>query len=300
MKRKILFVLSMGILLLVGNAYGQGDLIVNGKLGLGTATPDGKKQHIKAGTPSGTLNRSNDIFVAEQQDDGSAVIRSTLVIAEQNRNSTQANNPVMGLNAFALDFGSGGNNNSLGYIGGRYAARLMGTGNITNASAIMGQVYRNGTGGVLSRAANFYSEEIFATAGATITDAFGFYAKAHTNSGGTITNSAGMWLEKQTVGTNRYGIVLNGDGAGADLVFGDAGGSCRPSIYSVSGFVKAMNKNCVESPLSPHDPETGEWIFYSKNIKTGKVVRVEMEKLVRAVEKITGETFMVETISEEN
>ena len=28
-----------------------------------------------------------------------------------------------------------------------------------------------------------------------------------------------------------------------------------------------------------------------------KTVRVDMEKLVRAVEKITGETFMVETIT---
>jgi len=44
----------------------------------------------------------------------------------------------------------------------------------------------------------------------------------------------------------------------------------------------------------PHDPETGEWIYYSKNIKTGKIVRVDMEKLVKAVEKITGEKFMIE------
>ncbi|MFC1599387.1 hypothetical protein ACFL2W_01225, partial [Candidatus Omnitrophota bacterium] len=32
---------------------------------------------------------------------------------------------------------------------------------------------------------------------------------------------------------------------------------------------------------TPHDRETGEWIFYSKNVKTGRVVRVNMEKLVR-------------------
>lgn len=46
--------------------------------------------------------------------------------------------------------------------------------------------------------------------------------------------------------------------------------------------------------LSPHDPETGEWIFYSKNLRTGRVVRVDMERLVRKIEELTGEQFMVE------
>ena len=47
--------------------------------------------------------------------------------------------------------------------------------------------------------------------------------------------------------------------------------------------------------ISPHDPDTGEWIFYSENIYTGRKVKIEMEKLVRAVEKLTGETFFVES-----
>ncbi len=115
----------------------------------------------------------------------------------------------------------------------------------------------------------------------------------------SVDNLSGIWIEKQTLGgTSNYGIVLNGDGAGADLVFGDAGGACRPSIYATAGYVKAKNKDCVESPLSPHDPETGEWVFYSKNLKTGKVVHVNMEKLVKAVEKLTGEKFMIETMEE--
>lgn len=40
--------------------------------------------------------------------------------------------------------------------------------------------------------------------------------------GGTITNVTGLWIDKQTLGTNNYGIVLNGDGAGADIVLGSA------------------------------------------------------------------------------
>ncbi|MBI4681101.1 MAG: hypothetical protein HY753_07885 [Nitrospirae bacterium] len=31
---------------------------------------------------------------------------------------------------------------------------------------------------------------------------------------------AGLVIDKQTSGTNNYGIILNGDGAGADLVMG--------------------------------------------------------------------------------
>ncbi|HDH53198.1 MAG TPA: tail fiber domain-containing protein [Nitrospirae bacterium] len=35
-----------------------------------------------------------------------------------------------------------------------------------------------------------------------------------------ITNLAGIWIEKVTAGTNNYGIVLDGDGIGADVVLG--------------------------------------------------------------------------------
>jgi len=34
-------------------------------------------------------------------------------------------------------------------------------------------------------------------------------------------------------------------------------------------------------------------------VKTGKIVKVNMEKLVKAVEKLTGETFMIETLMED-
>ena len=40
---------------------------------------------------------------------------------------------------------------------------------------------------------------------------------------------------------------------------------------------------------------TGEWRFYSKNTKTGKVIEVNMEQLVKAVEKLTGEKFLIES-----
>ncbi len=50
--------------------------------------------------------------------------------------------------------------------------------------------------------------------------------------------------------------------------------------------------------ISPHDIETGEWIFYSKNVKTGLVVRVNMERLIKKIEELTGEKFIEEWIEE--
>lgn len=109
----------------------------------------------------------------------------------------------------------------------------------------------------------------------------------------SMANLYGLYVAKQTRGTNNYGIVLAGDGAGADIVFGP---NQEARIYSNAGelFVKDGAGNVTQ--ISPHDPETGEWIFYSKNVKTGKVVRVDMERLVKAVEKLTGEKFMIETV----
>ncbi len=110
----------------------------------------------------------------------------------------------------------------------------------------------------------------------------------------SVSNQSGLWIDKQELGgTTNYGVVLNGDGAGSDIVFGL---NQEARIYSSGGelFVEDGASNVTQ--ISPHDPETGEWIYYSRNVKTGKVVRVNMEKLVEAVEKLTGETFMIESV----
>ena len=43
--------------------------------------------------------------------------------------------------------------------------------------------------------------------------------------------------------------------------------------------------------ISPHNNQ-GEWEYFSKNTKTGKVFRVNMEKMIRKLEEITGESFI--------
>ena len=56
-------------------------------------------------------------------------------------------------------------------------------------------------------------------------------------------------------------------------------------------FVQDSNSNVTQ--ISPHNAE-GEWQYFSRNTRTGKVVRINMEKMIRKLEEITGESFMEE------
>ena len=56
-------------------------------------------------------------------------------------------------------------------------------------------------------------------------------------------------------------------------------------------FVQDSSSNVTQ--ISPHNSE-GEWHYFSRNTRTGKVVRVNMEKMIRRLEEITGESFMEE------
>jgi len=46
-----------------------------------------------------------------------------------------------------------------------------------------------------------------------------------------------------------------------------------------------------ETKISPHN-EAGEWEYYSKNTKTGKTVRVNMEKMIQDIEQLTGNKYI--------
>ncbi len=54
----------------------------------------------------------------------------------------------------------------------------------------------------------------------TMVDARGLYVTNFQKDAGSITTGASIWLDKQTVAGTNYGIVLDGDGVGADLVLG--------------------------------------------------------------------------------
>ena len=69
----------------------------------------------------------------------------------------------------------------------------------------------------------------------------------------------------------------------------------RASLYSkdVSSsaelFVRDEAGNVTQ--ISPHNTE-GEWVYYSENSITGKRFKVNMEKMIRKLEEITGESFI--------
>lgn len=79
-----------------------------------------------------------------------------------------------------------------------------------------------------------------------------------------------------TVGTNVINI-FNGTAPAGTLTDG-----C--SIFcqndTTSAELYTMDENGVATKISPHN-EAGEWEFYSKNTVTGKVLRIDMEKMMR-------------------
>lgn len=90
-----------------------------------------------------------------------------------------------------------------------------------------------------------------------------------------------------TAGTNAIDI-FNGTAPVGTLANGI-------SIYSKAGEFYALDAAGNETLNSPHDPETGEWIFWSRNTVTGRTYRVDMERMVAAIEALTGQSFTTET-----
>ncbi len=86
-------------------------------------------------------------------------------------------------------------------------------------------------------------------------------------------------------------------GSGDLLTMDDTTAPPTPSnaahLYAKSGEMYVMDTGGNETQISPHD-EDGEWQYFSRNTRTGKVVRIRMEKMIRKLEEITGETFIEE------
>jgi hypothetical protein len=286
MKKKML-ILMAGLLLMGVNVFAAGDLIVNGKIGVGTSGPL-EKLHVYSNSDSKAL-------------------RLELLASDA---------AWTNIGAF-YDIGAvGAGVNDRAYIGFQGQAGLTGFGNIDSLIGAENIVYlgTNTSSNVSLGKGNTVILRRTSTNSAnhTLTNYFGFHSYGNTAGSGSISGTnwrhayfenfpdyggnrsavTGLWIDKQTRGTNNYGIVLNGDGNGADIVFGPTQ-SAR--IYSNTGRLYAQDSFGNQTILSPHDPETGEWVYYSKNVKTGKVVRVNMEQLVKAVEKLTGENFLIET-----
>ena len=80
--------------------------------------------------------------------------------------------------------------------------------------------------------------------------------------------------------------VLSGDPSGgtdlAQIYAKDESSSAEVFVQDEAGNV---------TKISPHN-EKGEWEYFSRNTKTGKTVRVNMEEMIRDIEQLTGKTYI--------
>lgn len=89
-----------------------------------------------------------------------------------------------------------------------------------------------------------------------------------------------------TEGTNQF-VLFNGTAPAGTLTNG-------VSLYSASGELRVIDAAGNSTLLSPHDRETNEWIYYSKHTPTGRVLRIDIERLLRAVNEHLGTEFIKE------
>jgi hypothetical protein len=80
-----------------------------------------------------------------------------------------------------------------------------------------------------------------------------------------------------TVGSDPSGVANN-----AHIYAKDEASSAEVFVRDEAGNV---------TKISPHN-EQGEWEYYSRNTKTGKTVRINMEEMIRDIEKLTGKTYI--------
>jgi hypothetical protein len=89
-----------------------------------------------------------------------------------------------------------------------------------------------------------------------------------------------------TEGTNQL-VLFNGTAPAGTLTNG-------VSFYSASGEARVMDAAGNSTLLSPHDQETNEWIYHSVDTRTGKGLRIDMERMMRAINDKFGWDFVKE------
>jgi hypothetical protein len=149
------------------------------------------------------------------------------------------------------------------------------------------EIDHNGEGDVtITNGYNFYAEHgayADSTGAATITNNYGFYY-----TGSDATNRYAFWDSANVL--SRFGAVILANQAGdpsgvtdsAHIYAKDDAGSSEVYVRDEAGNV---------TKISPHN-DAGEWEYYSVNKNTGKKVRVNMERMIKRLEEITGETFI--------
>lgn len=319
-KFTILLVVTL-LVLSAGNLLAGGDLTVGGNLDVGSGkfvydaatgrvavghnAPKGlmdvrfDRDGLGAITAGGGIDSANMHSLTVGVLANTSFVRGGFFMAER-KNSGDAATSMEGLNNTAAYTGTGNLTSPLALSAGKYTILFKSTGGgsatIAGTRGIrmlhnINEFHNQAT--TVNSAANFVSEGVNTEGPVVTINSFKHFEVMQGN--GSMTKQYGLYINKLTNGSSNYGIALDGDGSGADIAFG---ANQEASLYSSGGelFVKDSASNVTQ--ISPHDPETGEWVFYSRNTKTGRVVKINMEKLVKAVENLTGEKFMIESLQE--
>lgn len=71
------------------------------------------------------------------------------------------------------------------------------------------------------------------------------------------------------------------------------------TFYSAAGEANVADAAGNITLLSPHDHITNEWIFYSRNTVTGRIVKIDMERMMRYLNGYFGTDFVHDFVSED-
>lgn len=121
-----------------------------------------------------------------------------------------------------------------------------------------------------------------------ITNYYGFIYTGDSGAGGNPTNRYAFYDNENVL--SRFGAVILANQAGDPSTVTDSAHIYAKDVSASSEvFVRDEAGNVTQ--ISPHN-EAGEWQYWSENVKTGKKVRINMEKMIRKLEEFTGETFI--------
>jgi hypothetical protein len=146
------------------------------------------------------------------------------------------------------------------------------------ASAYIDSIFTNVTDASLASALTFTTRS-----GGSLTERMRINSSGNVLIGGTANRAT-------TVGTNALQI-FNGTAPVGTLANGI-------SLYSSSGEAYVMDAAGNATLFSPHDSETNEWIFKSKHTPSGKVLRIDVERLLRFVNDHFGLDAVKEFVEE--
>ena len=142
---------------------------------------------------------------------------------------------------------------------------------------------------------------------ATITNGYGVYSHGVQDDGGAGTKTTTNYYHFFAAGSaitpsnqyafydnanllSRFGAVILANQAGDPATVADSAHIyAKDDAGSSEVYVRDEAGNVTK--ISPHN-QAGEWEYYSVNKNTGKTVRINMERAIKLLEQLTGETLI--------